>query len=163
MISHRDILTNLATEIQRSNRIADYCYRYFGRALDINVGAYAAGIPDESMSPFLWIHAADDENESVAKDDAFSARLVVAGCVKGEDGEQYLENRIVERSAAVNGLVVNGGNKIVEDLRDMIIEIVRSAKAGAYPILIRRDENDISHFPLEWAVIYVEYSEPAAL
>ena len=45
----------------------------------------------------------------------------------------------------------------------MLIGIVRSCRAGAYPIRIRRDENDISHFPLEWAVVYVEYNEPEAL
>ena len=86
-----------------------------------------------------------------------------AGCVKGADGERYIENVVVPRSASVNGLVINGGNAIVEDLRDMIIGIVREAKAGAYPIRIRREENDISHAPLEWAVIYIEYNEPEAL
>lgn len=163
MTSHRDILIGLARAIQASTDVADYCRRNFGRALAINVGAYASGIPDESQSPFLWIHAADDENESVGSEDTFTARLVVAGCVKGADGEQYIENVVVERSASVNGLTVNGGNKIVEDLRDMIISIVRTARAGAYPVRIRRDENDISHFPLEWAVVYVEYNEPEAL
>jgi hypothetical protein len=163
MISHRDILTALAMEIQASTEIAEYCQQHFGQALAINVGAYASGIPDESQSPFLWIHAADDENESVGSEDTFTARLVVAGCVKGADGEQHIENVVVERSASVNGLTINGGNKIVEDLRDMIISIVRDAHAGAYPVRIRRDENDISHFPLEWAVVYVEYNEPEAL
>ena len=87
----------------------------------------------------------------------------MAGCVKGPDGERYIENKVVERSASVNGLTINGGNVIVEDLRDMIIGIVRTAKAGAFPIRIRREENDISHAPLEWAVIYIEYNEPEAL
>lgn len=163
MTSHRSILTNLAKEIQASEEVAAYCQKHFGRALAINVGAYAAGIPSEDESPFLWIHAADDENESVGSDDAFVVRMVVAGCVKGDGGEQYIENVLVPRSVDVNGLTVNGGNVIVEDLRDMIIGIVRAARAGAYPIRIRREENDISHFPLEWAVIYVEYNEPEAL
>ena len=163
MTSHRSILRNLALAIQRSEAVADYCRRHFGRALAINVGAYANGIPDESKSPFLWIHAADDENESVGSDDTFTVRLVVAGCVKGPDGEQYVEELVYPRTATQNGLVVNGGNVVVEDLRDLIIGIVRDAKAGAYPVRIRRDENDISHFPLEWAVIYVEYNEPEAL
>ena len=163
MTSHRDILTNLAAAIRANTDVADYCALHFGRGLAINVGAYANGIPDDSQSPFLWIHAADDENESVGSEDSFTVRLVVAGCVKGPDGERYLENVVVERSASENGLVINGGNKIVEDLRDMIIGIVRDAKAGAYPIRVRRDENDISHYPLEWAVVYVEYNEPEAL
>jgi len=163
MTSHRSIMTNLATAIQASTDVANYCYRHFGRALAINVGAYANGIPDENDSPFLWIHAADDENEQVGSEDAFSVRVVVAGCVKGPDGERYIENKVVERSASVNGLTINGGNVIVEDLRDMIIGIVRTAKAGAFPIRIRREENDISHAPLEWAVIYIEYNEPEAL
>jgi hypothetical protein len=156
-------MTNLATAIQASEDVATYCYRHFGRALAINVGAYANGIPDENDSPFLWIHAADDENEQVGSEDSFTVRVVVAGCVKGADGERYIENVVVPRSASVNGLAINGGNAIVEDLRDMIIGIVREAKAGAYPVRIRREENDISHAPLEWAVIYIEYNEPEAL
>lgn len=163
MRAHRDIMVNLATAIQANVDVANYCFANFGRALAINVGAYANGIPGENESPFLWIHAADDENESVGSDDSFTVRLVVAGCVKGADGERYIENVVVPRSASVNGLTINGGNKIVEDLRDMIIAIVRDAAAGAYPIRIRRDENDISHAPLEWAAIYVEYNEPEAL
>lgn len=163
MIAHRDILTNLAAAIQANAEVADYCIRHFGRGLAINVGAYANGVPDDSQSPFLWIHAADDENESVGSEDSFTVRLVVAGCVTGPDGERYLENVVAERSETENGLVINGGNKIVEDLRDMLIGIVRDAKAGAYPIRVRRDENDISHYPLEWAVVYVEYNEPEAL
>ena len=163
MTSHRSIMTNLARTIQASTDVANYCYRHFGRALAINVGAYANGIPSDEQSPFLWIHAADDENEQVGSEDSFTVRIVVAGCVKGPDGEWYIENKVVERTAAVNGLTINGGNAVVEDLRDMIIGIVRSARAGAYPIKIRRLENDISHCPLEWAVIYVEYNEPEAL
>lgn len=163
MTSHRSVLERLAAAIQSSTDVANYCFKHFGRALAINVGAYANGIPDENESPFLWIHAADDENEQVGSEDSFTARLVVAGCVKGPDGERYIENVVVPRSASVNGLTINGGNVIVEDLRDMIIGIIRGAKAGAYPIKIRREENDISHAPLEWAVIYVEYNEPEAL
>ena len=163
MISHRSIMTNLAKTIQASADVANYCIEHFGRALAINVGAYANGIPDENESPFLWIHAADDENEQVGSEDSFTVRLVVAGCVKGPDGERYIENVVVPRSASMNGLTINGGNEIVEDLRDMIIGIIRDAKAGAFPIKIRREENDISHVPLEWAVIYVEYNEPGAL
>lgn len=163
MISHRQILTNIAQAIQANVEIAAYCYQHFGRALAINVGAYANGVPGESESPFLWIHAADDENEEVASDETFSVRMVVAGCVKGADGEQYIENVVAVRTNSVNGLTINGGNVIVEDLRDMIIAALRNANAGAYLQRVRREENDISHYPLEWAVIYAEYEEPEAL
>ena len=163
MTSHRNILTGLAEAIRTSSDVAEYCVRHFGRGLAINVGAYAQGIPGEADSPFCWIHAADDENESVGSDGTFTARLVVAGCVKGEAGEQYIENVVAQRTATANGLTVNGGNKVVEDLRDMIIGIVRNCHAGAFPIRVRRAENDIAHFPLEWAVVFIEYNEPEAL
>ena len=91
MTSHRDILTNLGAAIQRSSDVADYCALHFGRGLAINVGAYANGIPDDSQSPFLWIHAADDENESVGSEDSFTVRLVVAGCVKGRTANGILK------------------------------------------------------------------------
>ena len=163
MKSHRQILTRLAETIQASEAVAAYCREHFGRGLAINVGAYANGIPSEGDSPFLWIHAADDENESGQTDETFTVRAVVAGCVKGTDGETFIEDVRAERTETANGLTVNGGNQIVEDLRDLIIGIIRKAKAGAFVSRIRREENDISHAPLEWAVIYIEYSEPEAL
>ena len=163
MTSHRQIMVQLAQAIQASEAVATYCYQHFGRALAINVGAYPDGVPDEKDAPFLWIHAADDENESVATDETFTVRMVVGGLVQGENGERKIERVVVQRTEAINGLAVNGGNEIVEDLRDMILAIVREARAGAYVTRIRREENDISHFPLEWAVIYVEYNEPEAL
>lgn len=89
--------------------------------------------------------------------------MIVGGLVTGPDGEKYVRVVGVERTDAANGLVVNGGNKIVEDLRDMILAIVREARAGAIVSRIRRAENDISHFPLEWAEMYVEYIEPESL
>ncbi len=163
MTSHRNILTGLAEAIRTSSDVAEYCVRHFGRGLAINVGAYAQGIPGEADSPFCWIHAADDENESKGSDGTFTARVVVAGCVKGEAGEMYIQDIVAQRTATANGLTVNGGNKVVEDLRDMIIGIVHNCHAGAFPIRVRRVENDISHFPLEWAVVLIEYNEPEAL
>lgn len=163
MISHRQILVKIAEAVQASEDVATYCYRHFGRALAINVGAYANGIPDENDSPFLWIRPLEELNEQVGSEDSFTVRMVVAGCVKSADGEQYLENVVVPRSASVNGLTINGGNAIVEDLRDMIIGVVREAKAGAYPARVLRDEDDISHFPLEWAAFNIEFNEPEAL
>ena len=51
----------------------------------------------------------------------------------------------------------------MEGLRDLIIGVVRNANAGAIVNRMRREESDISHFPLEWAVFYVEYLEPEDL
>ena len=74
-----------------------------------------------------------------------------------------IENIVAPRTASANGLTLNGGNAIVEDLRDIVMRIVRNANAGAIVNRIRREENDIAHFPLEWAVFYVEYLEPESL
>ena len=162
MISHRQIMNNAAIAVCNSADVLTYCIRHFGRGLDVHVGAYAAAVPCEKQSPFLWI-TAEDENEAIKDDDLFSVRFVVAGLVKGENGEKVIENVVTPRTANANGLTLNGGNAIVEDLRDIIMRIVRNANAGAIVNRIRREENDISHFPLEWAVFYVEYLEPESL
>ena len=163
MISHRQILINVAQAIRADAEVAAYCVQHFGRGLAINVGAYANSIPDENDSPFLWIRPADEENEAIGSEDSFVVRMVVAGCVKGADGEQYLEHVVAPRTESANGLTINGGDKIVEDLRDMIIAVVREAKAGMYPVRVRRDENDVSFFPLAWAAFTIDYEEPEAL
>lgn len=162
MISHRQIMNNAATAVCESVDVLNYCVQHFGRGIDVHVGAYAAAVPGEKQSPFLWITPVE-ENEAIKDDDLFSVRFVVAGLVKGENGEKVIENVVAARTASANGLTLNGGNAIVEDLRDIIMRIVRNAHAGAIVNRIRREENDISHFPLEWAVFYVEYLEPESL
>lgn len=97
------------------------------------------------------------------EDSTFTVRMIVGGCVKGQHGENVIVNRITERTAKQNGLTLNGGNAIVEALRDLIMEVVRNAKAGARVVAMRREENDIAHFPLEWATFYVEYFEAETL
>ena len=162
MIAHRTIMVNIGEAVRASAAVLDYCRTHFGRGLDVHVGAYPNGVPGPKDSPFLWI-IPKDENEAVKVDETFTVRLVVGGCVKGPDGESVINNVVVERKDDANGITVNGGNLIVEDLRDLILRIVRDAKAGAIVAKIRRDENDISHFPLEWANVYLDYFEPESL
>lgn len=155
-------MVNAAKTILSSEEVLSYCIAHFGRGLDINVGAYAQGIPSEADSPFLWIQP-KDENEAVNSDSVFSVRFTVGGCVKGPEGEKILADVVAERSDRSNGLVVNGGNAIVEGLRDLVMKVVRDAKAGSRVVAMRRVENDISHFPLEWAEFFVDYVEDVSL
>lgn len=151
-----------ALSVADSTDVLGYCIDKFGRGLDVHTGAYAQGIPSAEDSPFLWIQP-KDENEAVNEDARFTVRFVVGGCVKGEGGEKVIENRIRERTATQNGVTLNGGNEIVERLRDIIMEVVRNAKAGARIVAMRKEENDISHFPLEWSTFYVDYFEAESL
>ena len=155
-------MNNAATAVCESVDVLNYCVQHFGRGLDVHVGAYAQAVPGEKDAPFLWI-SPKDENEALKEDDLFSVAFIVGGLVKGENGEKVIENVVTPRTASANGLTLNGGNAIVEDLRDIIMRIVRNAHAGAIVNRIRREENDISHFPLEWATFHVEYIEPESL
>lgn len=162
MTFHRQIMNNAAIAVADSTEVLAYCKQNFGKGIDVNVGAYAQGIPSAEDSPFLWIQP-KEENEAVNQDTTFTVRMVVGGCVKGNDGEKVIMNRIRERTAEQNGLTLNGGNEIVERLRDIIMGVVRNAKAGARVVAMRKDENDISHFPLEWSTFYVDYFEEESL
>lgn len=162
MISHRQIMNNAAIAIRDSKEVLDYCIEHFDKGLDINVGAYAQGIPDETDSPFLWIQP-KEENEAVNQDETFTVRFTVGGCVLGEGGEKVIVNRITDRTVSQNGLVLNGGNATVEELRDLIMTIVRNAKCGQRVVAMRRVENDIEHFPLSWAEFYVDFVEDVSL
>ena len=162
MTSHREILNAAATAVCNSEAVRLFCVEHFGRGLDVHVGAYAAAVPGEKDAPFLWIVPVD-ENEAIKDDDLFSVRFIVAGLVTGANGEKVIENIVTKRTATTNGLTLNGGNAIVEELRDICMYVVRNAGAGAIVNRIRREENDISHFPLEWATFFVEYLEPESL
>lgn len=162
MTAHRQIINNLATAIAASEDVRAFCVAHFGRGLAVHVGAYAAAVPDEKEAPFCWL-TPKDENEATKDDDLFTVRIVVGGLVKGAGGEKVINNVIIERTDNANGLTLNGGNAIVEELRDLILVVARNAHAGAIVNRIRREENDIAHFPLEWASMYIEYLEPDSL
>ena len=162
MISHRSVMAAAGRAVCESAEVLNYCLANFGRGLAVHVGAYARGIPGVEDTPFLWI-IPQDENEAVNEDEVFTVRMTLGAAVLGPDGEKVITNEVIRRTDTSNGLVVNGGNAIVEDLRDIIIGMIRNAKAGARIRAIRREENDISHFPLEWATVFVEYFEPEAL
>lgn len=162
MTAHRAILNSVARTIAESTDVRDYCIANFGKGLAVHVGAYAAAVPGEKDAPFCWI-TPQEENEATKEDDIFTVRIVIGGLVKGSGGEKVITNVVIERTDTANGLTLNGGNAIVEDLRDLILVKVRNANAGAIVNRIRREENDIAHFPLEWATFYVEYLEPDSL
>lgn len=155
-------MNNVATAIAESEAVREFCIANFGRGLAVHVGAYAAAVPGEKDAPFCWI-TPQEENEATKEDDVFTVRIVIGGLVKGPSGEKVITNVVIERTDEANGLTLNGGNAIVEELRDIILVIVRNANAGAIVNRIRREENDIAHFPLEWATFYVEYLEPDSL
>ena len=162
MTQHRQIMNNLAQTIAASEGVRLFCVEHFGRGLAVHVGAYAAAVPGEREAPFCWI-TPREENEATKEDDLFTVRIVVGGLVKGSGGEKVITNVVTERTATTNGLTLNGGNATVEDLRDLILVLARNANAGAIVNRIRREENDIAHFPLEWATMYIEYLEPDSL
>lgn len=167
MISHRQVMTNAAMAVRDSAAVRDYCVRHFGRGLEIVVGAYpgtedASGIPGVKESPFLWIYATG-ENEDVKTDEKFTMHATVGGCVSGPDGEQVISNVVTPRSESANGLIVNGGNKVVEDLRDSIMAVIEGSLPGAIIDKMRRTENDLSHFPLEWAEFEVDFMDPETI
>ena len=162
MTAHRQILNALATAIAGSADVRDYCVQNFGRGLAVHVGAYGAAVPGERDAPFCWL-TPKEENEATKEDDLFTVRVVVGGLVEGPDGEKVIENVVTPRTATENGLTLNGGNAIVESLRDLVMTVARNAHAGAIVNRIRRTESDIAHHPLEWSTMYIEYLEPDGL
>ena len=112
MIAHRTIMRNIGEAVCASADVLAYCRTNFGRGLAVHIGAYPDGVPGVDDSPFLGIQP-HEESEAEKTDETFSVLLTVGGCVKGPDGEGVINNVVTERTAEANGLVVNGGNKIV--------------------------------------------------
>lgn len=163
MTAHRQLMVNMGTAARDSAAVLEFAVQNFGRGLAVNVGAYAAGLPSEKDTPFLWLFAEPTDNEVVNADETFTVHGVVGCCVLGPDGEKKITNEVTERTAAANGLTVNGGNAIVEELRDLILKAILGGGVGAIPERVRLVENDISHFPLDWAEFEIDYREFRAL
>lgn len=167
MTSHRSIMVNAATAVRDSLDVKTAAVSAFGKGLLVIVGAYPgtedeSGIPGKDAAPFLWMFA-DGDNEEKAVDQTFRVRCVVAACVTDANGGCVISSTVTARTDSANGLIVNGGNKTVEDFRDTLIGVIRDAHAGAIVQRIRKTENDVSHYPLEWAEFDIEYMEPETL
>lgn len=163
MTAHRQIMVNMGAAVRDSEAVLNFAVGNFGRGVAVNVGAYAAGIPSENDTPFLWLFAEALDNEVVNADETFTVHGVVGCCVRGADGQKKIADTVTERTAAANGLTVNGGNAIVEELRDLILAAILGEGVGAIPERVRQVENDVSHFPLEWAEFEIDYREFRAL
>ena len=163
MTADRQLMVNMGTAASDSAAVLSFAGQQFGRGPAVNVGAYAAGLPSEKDTPFLWLFAEPTDNEVVNADETFTVHGVVGCCVLGPDGEKKITNEVAERTAVANGLTVNGGNAIVEELRDLILKAILGAGVGAIPERVRLVENDISHFPLDWAEFEIDYREFRAL
>lgn len=162
MTSHRQLMLNLAQAVRDSAAVRDFAVSNFSRGLAIHVGAYAHNELTEDDSPFLWIFA-DGDSESIDTDETFTVSCIVGGCPVGTDGEKVIVTEVTPRTATQNGLTVNGANKIVEDLRDLVLSTVRDATIGARVSRFTRSENDLAHQPLEWAAFQVDLTYDVSL
>ena len=163
MTLHRQIMVNMGTAVRDSAPVLSFAVQHFGKGVAVNVGAYAAGIPSESDAPFLWLFAEATDNELLNADETFTVHGVVGACLRGENGEKKISNAVTERTSSANGLRVNGGNAVIEELRDLVLRAILNTGVGAIPDRVRQVENDISHFPLEWAEFEIDYREFRAL
>ena len=152
-----------ARAIRDSETLAAHAVRDYGRGIAINVGAYPNGLPDEHDAPFLHLFAAATENEMLGADETFLMHGVFGACPINAQGERVIVIEETERTATANGLAINGGNLTVENTRDEIISVIRASECGAAVKTIRRVENDLSHFPLEWAEFEIEFYDPETL
>lgn len=164
MISHRQIILNLATAIANDAEVLAKSKEAFGSGLKVIVGAYGDQVPGTADAPFLWVLPEAVENGEVDEDQSFAVELDIGAVVKGPDGEKYLKFEVMKRGENSNGLIVNGGAKLVEDFRDFLArKVIEEYRPGAILSRIRRVEEDLEHFPLSVAAMYLEFNEPETL
>ena len=164
MLCHRQILVAAGAAVRDSTAVLNECVASFGCGLSVHVGAYPDGIPGAHDAPFLWLFAdADIDSSETNSDSVFTIHGIVGACVVDASGEKRICDVVTPRTASANGLAVNGGNAAVEALRDKCLCAIREAKCGAIVSTTRRRENDVSHYPLEWAALEVDFLEPESL
>lgn len=162
MTAHRSIMVKMGEAVRDATAVLNSAITISGKGLAVHVGAYPDGIPDVKDAPFLWLYASG-ENESEKADETFTVHGVVGACIVGTNGERVIKDVETARTSMSNGLTVNGANAKVEELRDLCIAAIRAARCGAIVSRISRWENDISHFPLEWAEFEFDFMEPESL
>ena len=161
MISHEQIKLSVALAVANSQEIAAYCRENFGETLNVIVNRYGQdGFPGESDAPFCYIYS-DGENEMGDVDEESFEFVIIVGGV--DDGESPRRRTVIEATDETSGLVVCGIADKIETVRGMIEEIVRKSVHGAIFRTCARTESNLCDYPLEWAKLRVNYSEPETL
>lgn len=162
MVTHSYIKAAIAQAVASSNEVKEFCVDHFGRGALVIVDWYGAeGEPGEEESPFVFVYSANNTDEGgFVDEETYTARIVVGSC---DPNGEPTKDSTTGRTETSNGLVTNGIGALVEEFRNIVEGVVKSASCGAVARTYRREEVSTREYPLEWAALEVEFFEPQTL
>lgn len=161
MTNHADIKRAVAEAIRDSEEVRDFCVEHFGRGALVIVDWFGAqGVPGVKEAPFVFLYSAAENDSGFVDEETFTVHVVVGGCGRTETPAREVGT---ERTAAQNGLVVNGISAELEELRGIVEEVVTSGAFGAVPRTFTRVESSTADWPLEWAKLNIDFFEPETI
>ena len=103
----------------------------------------------------------------VAMNEAQTSLVAEEGSIRAK-WDDFNENPFIADTRSVrnersNGLIVFGSLNILDSFRNCLNRILNENDFGLPVMKVTMKNTSSSHYPLEWAVMYVEYNEPEAL
>jgi hypothetical protein len=160
MTAHHTIMRTVCDKLAASTAIRDWCVAQFSKGCQIQLDAFgAAGLPGVEDAPFLFVYAdGENEAEGSVSEETFEF-IIIAGVQSKTDGG--IDQTVVSaRTAAANGLTVNGIADLAETLRGLALTAIRATEVGAIYRSAVLSESGTLDYPLQWARARLSFFEP---
>ena len=153
IVTHASIKESVARAFASSKDVASFCVQNFGQPALVIVDWFGAeGAPSEREAPYIFLYSTGEN---------------MTGHVDEETFEFYIEIGAVASARPVrtsqNGLVVNGCAAIMEELRAILVGILKDGAFGASLRSVTFAESSTMSYPLEWSSIRCEFFEPETI
>lgn len=160
MTTHAQIKINAADAIAQSEDVRAFCVEHFGRGALVIVDWYGAeGAPGVKESPYVFLYSSGESETGHVDEETFEFSIEIGGVASRHPSREAQG----VRTESANGLVVNGCAALLEELRGIIVDILKSGAFGASLRSVAFDESSTVGFPLEWCAIRCTFFEPEAI
>lgn len=159
MTSHASIKAAVAEAIRASEDVRAFCVEHFGRGALVIVDWFGAeGAPGEREAPYVFLYSTGENQTGQVDEETFEFSIEIGGVAAGMVGPPRTVSSA--RTATENGMVVNGCAAELEELRTIVVGILKSGAFGASLRSVTLSESSVITYPLEWSSIRCEFFEP---
>ena len=159
-VTHAQIKRNVAEAFAASEEVRAFCVEHFGRGALVIVDWFGSdGAPGVNQAPYILLYSTGDNQTGHVDEETFEFSIEIGGVASRFPSREEQDTR----TATANGLVVNGCAALLEELRGILVGILKSGGFGASLRSVTFDESSTVSFPLEWCSISCEFFEPETI
>ena len=160
IVTHASIKESVARAFASSKVVASFCVQNFGRPALVIVDWFGAeGAPSEREAPYIFLYSTGENTTGHVDEETFEFYVEIGAVASARP----VRTSQSARTASENGLVVNGCAALMEELRAILVGILKAGAFGASLRSVTFAESSTMSYPLEWSSIRCEFFEPESI